>query len=334
MNHPKISVVIATYNVEEYIAETMESLLGQSFPAHEILIINDGSTDGTLALLESAYAGMSNVIIHTQANQGVGVVREVGFEKATGDYIFFCDPDDVVDLELFTRFAEAVAENTALELFYFSKRSFTESANERQFLRRDTAPSREGWYAHGTELLEDLILSKKYKPTVWQYMFKKSMTERFDVSFKGRAQEDQLFSMNVYLNSRCCYATQKDLYFQRVRSGSLTNGLKDEAFVWSGYSAYRDVMAVFKPKIHCFKHKREVAMVYMHGRVSFLIDRCVKNHVRLPPGIVSLTRQDARDCNLGFRGGLTLVAPQVSFMFKRLRVSTRKSSKLFWRRKG
>ena len=334
MSHPRISVVVATYNVEHYIAETMDSLLAQSFPAHEILIINDGSTDGTLALLESAYGGMDNVIIHTQANQGVGVVREVGFAKATGDYVFFCDPDDVVDPGLFQLFGEAVAENAALELFYFSKRSFTESSKGRRLLRRDTAPSREGWYAQGTELLEDLILNKKYKATVWQYIFKKSMTARFDVGFKGRAQEDQLFSMNVYLNSQCCYATRKDLYFQRVRNGSLTNSLKDEQFVWSGYAAYRDVMAVFKPKLHCFKNKQEVALVYMRSRVSFLIDRCVKNHVRLPPRMAFWTRQDARDCGLGLQGGLALVAPQLSFMLKRIRFRARKLAKLLRRRAG
>lgn len=334
MSHPKISVVIATYNVEEYIAETMSSLLAQSFPAHEILIINDGSTDGTLALLESAYGRISNVIIHTQANQGVGVVREVGFEKATGDYVFFCDPDDVVDRELFKRFGEAVAENAALELFYFSKRSFIDSAEGRRMLRRDTAPSREGWYEHGTELLEDLILSKKYKPTVWQYIFKKAMTSRFEVAFKGRAQEDQLFSMNVYLHSQCCYATRRDLYFQRVRPGSLTNSVKDQQFVWSGYAAYRDVMAVLKPKLHCFKNRREVALVYMRGRVNFHIDRCIKNHVRLPDRMAILTRQDARDCGLGVQGGLTLVAPQLLFALKRLRLRARKWAKLSRRGEG
>jgi glycosyltransferase involved in cell wall biosynthesis len=334
MSHPKISVIIATYNVEDYIAETMESLLAQDFAAHEILIINDGSTDGTLALLESAYAGLDNVRIHTQANQGVGVVRETGFAQATGDYIFFCDPDDVVDPELFKRFAAAIAENAALELFYFSKRSFIESDTGRRILRRNTAASREGWYAQGTELLEDLILSKKYKPTVWQYIFKKSMTTRFNVSFKGRAQEDQLFSMNVYLNSQCCYATRKDLYFQRVRSGSLTNSLKDEQFVWSGYAAYRDVIAVLKPKLQRFKNPQGVALIYMRGRVNFLIDRCVKNHVSLPPGMPALTRQDARECGTGLQGGLTLMAPEVVFRLKRLRFNARRLSKLFRRRAG
>jgi glycosyltransferase involved in cell wall biosynthesis len=323
MPNPKISVVVATYNVESYIAQTMDSLLAQSYPAHEILIINDGSTDGTLALLDAHYAHLSNVIIHTQQNQGVGVVREVGLKKASGDYVFFCDPDDIVDIELFGKFRDAVSENNDLELYYFSKRSFVESAQDRRLLRRNTAPSRQGWYEKGTELLEDLILIGKYKATTWQYIFKRSLIERFDVSFKGRTSEDQLFSINIYLNSHLCYATQQDLYFQRVREGSLTNDVKDQVLVWAGYSAYRDVMAALKPHLPAFARGQDVAIVYMRQKLNFLISQCVKNDVALPHRLYYLTRQDARDCGAGFRGGLALVAPNVLFFAKKLRFALR-----------
>lgn len=323
MIRPKISVIVATYNVEAYLVEAMDSLLGQSYPPFEILVINDGSTDGTLALLEVKYGDNPLVKIFTQENQGVGAVRKAGFDKASGDYLFFCDPDDVVSTDLFAGFCRALNEKPELELYYFSKRSFVDNAKGPQYLRRDTAPSREGWYARGTDLLEDLIISKKFKATTWQYIFKKAMTERFEVSFEGRAHEDQLFSMNVYLHSRLCYAIQADRYFQRVRPGSITDGLKDEHYVLTNYDSYRDTLEALKPHLPEFKRRREVALNYMTRGVKWTLKRSINNRVRLPDRVFALTRSDARQCGLESGGGLILAAPWLAFVAMKLRFELR-----------
>lgn len=314
----KVSVIVAAYNVENYIVETMESLLGQTVQPSEIVIVNDGSTDGTLELINSKYGDDSRIRVITQENMGVGGARVTGFNAATGDYLFFCDPDDVVSLDLFAGFNKAVSENSDLELYYFSKRSFVDSSGERNYLRRDTAPSREGWFSQGVELFEDLILSNKYKATTWQYIFKKTVTERFDVTFKGRAHEDQLFSMNIYLHSKLCYATQADRYFQRVRQGSLTNSVKDEHHVLTSYDAYRDTLAALKPHLHLFNRKRQVATAYMTRGVTWTIKGCIRNRVRLPHRFFTLTRKDSRECGVGREGGLLLVLPEWHFLAKKV----------------
>ncbi|MFJ2486078.1 glycosyltransferase family 2 protein [Pseudomonas sp. NPDC087639] len=314
----KVSVIIAAYNVEDYIVETMESLFGQTVQSSEIVIVNDGSTDGTLALINSKYGHDSRVRIITQENKGVGCARMVGFNAATGDYLFFCDPDDVVSLDLFEGFNKALNENSDLELYYFSKRSFVDSSGKRNYLKRDTAPSREGWFSKGVELFEDLILSNKYKATTWQYIFKKTMTERFDVTFKGRAHEDQLFSMNVYLHSKLCYATQADRYFQRVRQGSLTNSVKDEHHVLTSYDAYRDTLAVLKTHLHHFSRKRQVATAYMKRGVTWTIKGCIRNRVRLPSRFFALTRKDCHECGVGREGGMILTLPEWHFFAKKV----------------
>lgn len=323
MQAPKISVILATYNVEDYIVETMESLLAQAFTPFEILIINDGSTDGTLAVLESRYASLPNVRIITQENQGIGAVRKTGFEQATGDYLFYCDPDDVVSLHLFEEFSEALATRADMELYYFSKRSFRDTDGGRKFLRRDTASSKEGWYETGAELLEDLILGKKYKAATWQYIFKKSTAERFEVSFEGRAHEDQLFSMNIYLHSQLTYASQADRYFQRVRPGSLTNSFKDEHYVLTNYDAYRGTVELMKAHLERFTHKQAVAQTFMRRGVGWSIKRSVNNRVRLPDRLGSLTRRDAREAGLGCRGGWALVAPELLYVAKKVQFELR-----------
>jgi len=100
---PKLSVIIASYNHQGYIAETLGSLEQQTFQDFEIIIVDDGSTDKTV---EVARSTQSRAQIHTQQNQGVVAARNRGVSLAKGKYICFADSDDVVLPE---RFAKQVA---------------------------------------------------------------------------------------------------------------------------------------------------------------------------------------------------------------------------------
>ena len=322
---PKISVIIPTYNVESYIAETLDSLINQAVPLHEIILINDGSTDGTLAVIEAGFGHRPEVKVVTQINQGVGAARRNGLALASGEYVFFCDPDDVVSAELFSTLVEQVQANAALELFYFSKRSYTEVDGEKQLLRRNTAASRNGWFEAGRDLLQDLILSGKYHAATWQYIFKRSVCERFVVRLEGRAHEDHVFSMNIYLHSQATFATAADYYFQRVRSGSLTQSHKDVEYVMGSYAAYRDTLAALKKHIAVFSAGREVALNFMERNVDALITKCIKYGVPLPQQITSMTRQDSRDCGVMLHTRWTLWFPRIVHGVRKLRFNLKQS---------
>jgi glycosyltransferase involved in cell wall biosynthesis len=100
---PKLSVIIASYNHQDYISETLRSLEEQTFQDFEIIIVDDGSTDKTVEVAKNA---QSRAQIHTQENQGVVAARNRGVSMAKGKYICFVDSDDVVLPE---RFAKQVA---------------------------------------------------------------------------------------------------------------------------------------------------------------------------------------------------------------------------------
>ncbi len=89
---PKVSVVIPVYNGELFIKKAIHSVLAQESQAHEILVIDDGSTDNTPSILEGF---KSRVIVKRIANQGSAVARNVGIRLSTGDYLAFLDADDV-----------------------------------------------------------------------------------------------------------------------------------------------------------------------------------------------------------------------------------------------
>ena len=91
--NPKLSVVIPSYNHEDYIAETLKSLEKQTFQDFEVIMIDDGSRDRTVEVAANA---SSRAQIYIQGNQGVVAARNRGIRLAKGQYICFVDSDDVV----------------------------------------------------------------------------------------------------------------------------------------------------------------------------------------------------------------------------------------------
>lgn len=89
---PLVSIIVPAYNCENYISETLLSLFEQDYPNIEIIVVNDGSTDGTLNLLKT-YA--EKVLLIDQVNTGVSGARNHGIQAARGEFISFCDSDDL-----------------------------------------------------------------------------------------------------------------------------------------------------------------------------------------------------------------------------------------------
>lgn len=95
----KISIIVAAYNVEQYIDRCLESLTTQDIPSceYEIIIVNDGSTDSTLAILNKWKANFDNIIVINQANKGQSAARNLALTQAIGEFVFYVDADDYIE---------------------------------------------------------------------------------------------------------------------------------------------------------------------------------------------------------------------------------------------
>lgn len=91
---PKISVVIPIYNVEKYLPECIDSVLAQDFQDYEVILVNDGSTDGSLAIAQQYEKDHAHIRLISQENKGLGGARNTGIKHAQGEYILFMDSDD------------------------------------------------------------------------------------------------------------------------------------------------------------------------------------------------------------------------------------------------
>ena len=95
---PKISIILAVYNVEKYLNQCLDSLVNQTFKDIEIICTDDGSTDNSLNILKEYQSRDSRIKIIEQENQGPGVARNNAIEAASGKYIMIVDPDDWLEL--------------------------------------------------------------------------------------------------------------------------------------------------------------------------------------------------------------------------------------------
>lgn len=105
-NRSVLTITMPVYNVEKYLKRGIESVLNQRYTNIELIIVDDGSTDGSGKICDY-YAGIDNRIkvIH-QKNQGLVTAREVALENASGDYVGFVDPDDWVEEDFFEKIIE------------------------------------------------------------------------------------------------------------------------------------------------------------------------------------------------------------------------------------
>lgn len=117
MNSPKISVVIPAYNAEATVAKTLESVLAQSLPAHEVIVVDDGSRDNTSDVVEK-FAPQVRLI--RQENAGPSAARNHGIREATGDWIALLDADDTWWPEKLEKQAAHLADDVALVHCYAS----------------------------------------------------------------------------------------------------------------------------------------------------------------------------------------------------------------------
>ncbi len=108
-----ITIVIPVFNGEKYIEKCLDSILKQTYPSLEILIVNDGSTDDTGRIVKEYEVRYSNVRLITKENQGAAQARKTGIENAKGKYIGFVDADDWIDEEMYEILYSLCIENNA-----------------------------------------------------------------------------------------------------------------------------------------------------------------------------------------------------------------------------
>lgn len=130
----KTSVLINCFNYEKYVAEAIRSVLGQTQPVDEILIVDDGSSDNSLVRIREAVAGVKNARIVSKSNEGQLSAFNAGFEHATGDILLFLDADDAYESGHVAGVCRVYAERDDVDMVWTGFRKFgVETAEHRPY---------------------------------------------------------------------------------------------------------------------------------------------------------------------------------------------------------
>ena len=216
-----ISVILPIYKVEEYLPKCIDSLLAQTYPELEIILVDDGSPDGSPAICDSYAKKDSRIIVIHQKNSGVSAARNAGLRAARGAYIGFVDPDDWVAPEMYEGLLAAMQEsNAALAICgyeYYDEtgnvdenRRYPVKANEvisqKEVMRRfsDMPPS----IRHG----------------VWNKLFLKSLLQGQEFKEGLHSSEDVLFLTDYVNKIQNAVVVHRPYYNNLVRRGSATHG--------------------------------------------------------------------------------------------------------------
>lgn len=213
---PMISVIMPVYNTGEVLVHTIKSVLDQTYDNFELILIDDGSTDGSGALCDVFARKDSRIVVIHQANGGICAARNAGLRVARGEYITFCDHDDLYLPELLQDEIKAAQKYDA-DMVIVGKRIESLAGTE------EMTPS---FRFEGNEICENLmeILGSMALGCVWNILYKKNVLQemKFNEEYK-RGHEDFTFNMSVLLKANVICALPKVGYIHIIRENLSTS---------------------------------------------------------------------------------------------------------------
>lgn len=217
-----VSVVIPVYNIEEHLAECLDSVLNQTLQDIEVICVDDGSTDASPGILRQYADADRRVRVVMQANAGPGAARNNGMERAVGEYIIFLDSDDWFEPDFLEKMVDRIGE-TGADMVICRSVSF------------DTATGKElpsSWMLNTAELGDEFaaedVAQRVFQIThgwPWDKLYRRSFVEREGFRFPDlRNSQDMVFVFPSILRAEKIALVERALIHHRFnRSSSVSN---------------------------------------------------------------------------------------------------------------
>ena len=213
----KISIIIPLYNLEKLIGKCIASALAQDLPSgeYEVLVIDDGSTDGSLAAAQDAAQGHPHVKVYSKPNEGLSRTRNYGMDRAAGKYVMYLDADDYLEPDVLGRLADTM-ERERLDMLCFDIAGVDESG-------ADCPLWSDGLSAiNGTEVQSgcDFLCRDRFLPMTCTYLYNREMLDHNGLRMTPIGHEDEEFTPRaLYFAKRIKYLPLRVYnYLQRTDS--------------------------------------------------------------------------------------------------------------------
>lgn len=217
---PLVTVIIPVYNVEEYIERCLNSILAQDYNNIELIIIDDGSTDNSLAVCNRFSAVHGNCQVLIQQNAGQGVARNLGITIASGEFICFVDSDDWIDSDLVKDMVSCLVNETA-DFVNFGLDFVNELGVVKHSIENFKLKTLQGDQIFEYAMLDNQVLSSPVNK-----LYRRDLLIENNIYFpEVRACEDMYFSRAVAFYSKRTFFVSRVYYHALIRDGSTSRAI-------------------------------------------------------------------------------------------------------------
>ena len=262
-----VSVIIPIYNVEDYLVPCLDSIVKQTFEDIEIICIIDGSPDNSMEIVKQYAAKDDRIKIIDQKNAGLSASRNHGFYEAKGEYVYFMDSDDILELDACEKLYSQAKEYD-LDVVFFDAVCFSDTdpqaSNNRYYLRNNSYPQ----CAEGIEMFMNLQCNREFRASACLQFTRRQHLEDISLEFhEGVVHEDNAFSLLNMISSAKVGYSPNAFFHRRYRDNSITT--VSEAFKNSyGYFvAMKDVLS----RDDLYSHFTIDQLTYVYNEVNTYI---------------------------------------------------------------
>lgn len=234
MTIPDISIIIPVYNVERYLTQCLDSVVNQTHQNIEIICINDGSPDNSIAILKKYEQQDSRIKIIDQANQGVSAARNKGIDMSIGRYIMFIDSDDWIDMDSCEKTLDVAERYNADVVIWPYVKEFSDSSVPKPIFEQDMVIFENEdvrSFLHrricgllGEELKRPEMLNAL--SPAWGKLYRQNVIKDFNVRFENNdciGMEDGVFNFVVFNQiKKAVYVNQYYYHYRKTNQTSVT----------------------------------------------------------------------------------------------------------------
>lgn len=271
--NPLISVIMPCHNSENFIIDSLKSLDNQTYKNVEFVVIDDGSSDNSLALLQNYAKSHPNYkIIHTEG-VGVSTARNVGIDNACGEYITFLDSDDIVSPHHLQTLYDCLIENGA-QLAICAYKKVREGKPYEKF--KFKTPKYKAITYNKLEACMQFLAQRKFEYSVWNKLYSKKILDQYGIRFMDgcRYNEDSLFNYKYVKNiDKTVYMPFKT-HFYVQRKKSLVHQKFNE-FKLDAYKSLNNIVKDVHENYSELIHYAHTIRAYLSCEIIFYI-KCSK----------------------------------------------------------
>jgi len=311
---------MCVYNAEKYLSNTINSILCQTLSVFELIIIDDGSTDSSAETINNFCKADNRIKYFKTDNYGPALARNKGLELAQGDYVLFCDSDDLLAPEMLNELYSAALRDNA-DIVCCGYNMVIEDKNSsfiKPFLFKDIAFKNRGEFA---KQLPDMM-NKQLMYAVWNKLYNLRFLKATGVVFPDiRAGEDRMFNMQLLMCTNSLSFVNKALYNYKIHSTGITSGrFYYDKFYWMNRINTAQIM-LFK-ELDIYKGSNIKLLNYFYFRMvlsavtQLFTSNCKLNYSEKKEYIKNICKYDDFKKAIAGLGRLSIVNRAFAAVFK------------------